>query len=86
MCGNRVSEMRSLSEMERYMECIAYSRRVRVQTKEKGNANGLRKEVEWNEMVFCIYCLCTHITVMVKMLHIHSSFDHTNTQTVTNVI
>lgn len=28
--------MCSLSEMKRYVECMAYSRRVRVQIKEKG--------------------------------------------------
>lgn len=45
-CSNRVNEMCSLSEMEQYVECVAYSRRVRVQTKEKGIAKVLRKEME----------------------------------------
>lgn len=38
--------MRSLSEMERCVECIANSRRVRVQTKEKGIVREWREEME----------------------------------------
>ena len=64
--------MCSLSEMKRYVECMAYSRRVRVQIKEKGME-------ERDGMVFYIYCLCTHYHDC-QMLHNHPSFDHTNTQ------
>lgn len=51
--------MCSLSEMKRYVECMAYSRRVRVQIKEKGME-------ERDGMVFYIYCLCARITMIVK--------------------
>lgn len=51
--------MRSLSEMERCVECIANSRRVRVQTKEKElEENGGKR---WNEMkYFSASIVCIH--------------------------
>ena len=51
--------MRSLSEMERCVECIANSRRVRVQTKEKElEENGGKR---WNEMkYFSASIVCVH--------------------------